>query len=393
MYEILDIAWRFLFGSGIDDGVEKVSAKLRFYQRLVLVVIPILLIVAFLTRDQILAAAHEGSIATSIILEGDELALSPSVIDAATLDIKASQLHLASVARTWLSENRAGKDGFTWGTAQLVSAAPNESQAFKKDYLAYVRSTLDKTCNCYEYDGIPHTVTLAWVIISYAELGEKIPEPLIDTLLKAQSPSGWWSITLDATNEDANAATYATSLVSIALKYVTASSKTPKQLRSRTKAALNKSTGWLLSILANDWRLVADYPFNVRNHPHFVFWAMIAASVEPEDRANVVQALVPPLPDVPDPTGHFPSDAFVRSRAGNTYIDRYRHVPIAWHALGLARVFASASFSLKVGIRQAIEENLAKKINVPHLRRQEWMLAETVFARRMLLRSSKKARW
>src|SRR5207253_8145571 len=97
---------------------------------------------------------------------------------------------------------------WAWGAGQLIAAAPEEGRALGDRYFAYLRSVENQACGCYYSDSVPHSIANAWVILAAARLRRPIPPRLLETVLAAQHPEGWWMISLNAVRSNENAAVH-----------------------------------------------------------------------------------------------------------------------------------------------------------------------------------------
>lgn len=388
MFQFADRLWHFLFRSRFDESLENLAGRLKFTQRLLLILAAALVITGGLARHQLGSMAATISYGASAFSKTDHFDLTVSQRENLAAEIDVVRPQLSAIARRYIGERRPATNGFSWAVAQLVSAAPKESAPFKEDYFALLQTDIDRTCTCYVYDGIPHTIALAWILISYAELGVEAPAPLVSSLLESQDSSGWWSIAMDATPDDGNAGVPATAISVIALKRLSSQGMVPEALKIPVANAIKDGQGWLSAVVTGGWDKVADYPYNRRNNTDPAFATMAATALwgSPETEGFTAAAMPDGSPKTDTATT---SDTFVVRTTGDTYIDRYRHVTYAWSNPGLAAAYSQAGFADRVRIREIIAQGLAQPITGQELLEQEWMLAEITFAQARFLDETK----
>lgn len=389
MFQFADRLWHFLFRARFDESLEHLAGRLKFTQRLLLIFAGALVIIAGLARERLGELAATVSHGIGAYSQNDRLELSASQRRELTGEITVVRPQLAAIARRYIGERRPATNGFSWAAAQLVSAAPAESAAFQEDYFNLIEADVDPSCTCYIYDGIPHTIALAWILISYAELGVEAPEPLVRSLLTSQDSGGWWSIAMDATPDDRNAGVPATAISVIALQRLTARGVLPEATQAPVARGLERGQAWLAAVLAGGWDKAADYPYNSRNQVDSAYATMAATALwgSTLDLGFASDAVPAQIPSIETATS---SDTFVIRKTGDTYVDRYRHVNFAWSNPGLTAAYAQAGFGDRVRIREILSQGLNHPLTHERLIEQEWMLAEITFAQARLLEETSR---
>jgi hypothetical protein len=390
MFEFVDRVWHFLFRSRIDESIDRIAGRLKFFQRVLLALLAGLAGVAVVTREHIAEAAGDAGYAIMAATQPNTLNLDSQTRQSLQGQLDSVRPRLASIARQWINEQQQPSSGFTWGISQLVSAAPIESAPFKDIYFEYLERDFDRNCGCYFYDRIPHTITIDWVLLSYGALNERPPLALILTLLNAQDERGWWSVALDATADDANGSTHATVLSVLALQELKDKDLIDGEARIAASAAISRGQSWLSGNLRGGWEEASDYPDSERRNRERSFGAMSAAALVGSQLGSGFEA-APDTRASPAPNMSISSDAFVRRRDGSVYIDRYRHIPFAWMPAGLVASYDTADFSDRIEIRRSLATALSHDISDPEVVREEWMVAEIVFAQALILRDAQRA--
>jgi hypothetical protein len=161
---------------------------------------------------------------------------------------------------------------WAWGAGQLISGAPAESRDLGQRYFDYLAGVVNPECHCYYSDSIPHTIANAWVVMAAAKLRHPLPPGLLETILAAQHPEGWWMISLNAVRAPENGAIHPTALLTIALAEARRAGIIPADQRARVDAALRRAVVWLNRGPQNgaNW---SDYPTNERRTENLVFAA------------------------------------------------------------------------------------------------------------------------
>ena len=384
MFQFADRVWHFLFRSRFEESLEHLSGRLNFTHRLLLIFAGALLVMGTLARHQLGALADTIVYGASSVSQVDRLELTSRERNKLSEEVSVVRPQLAAIARRFIGERRPAKNGFSWAVAQLVSAAPAESASFKAEYFTLLQTDIDSLCTCYVYDGIPHTIALAWILISYAELGVEAPTSLVASLLHSQDSGGWWSIAMDATPNDGNAGVPATAISVIALQRLSAKGMVPDAMRAEVSGAIQRGQTWLSGVVAGGWDKVADYPYNSRNNVDPAFATMAATALWGSSlRSGFAASAMPTVGPRTDTATT--SDTFVVRTTGDTYIDRYRHVAYAWSNSGLIVAYPQVGFADRVRIREMVAQGLSQHITGKELLDQEWMLAEITFAQARFL--------
>ncbi|HYD37948.1 MAG TPA: hypothetical protein VEA60_10065, partial [Allosphingosinicella sp.] len=297
---------------------------------------------------------------------------------------------VARSAETALSGDReAIGTSWAWFAGQLISAAPEESRPFVANYFRYLDSVEQEECGCFVMEGIPNSIGNGWVIVTAAQYRRPAPPRLLETVLDAQHPEGWWTISLNGVRQQANAAVHATAMLTIALAEARRAGSLPEALRPRVDAAIRRATNWLNRgpDAGEDW---SDYPHDERRSEHLVFAAMatVATAVAGESRQNhAAEAFVRSVESLPPAIEHFPSGAYVELDNGERYIDNYRHPVSPW--IGAAAIFAyrGAGPGDRAKLRRVIRDWLEVDLADEALLRQDWITGETLFLRALAFRT------
>ena len=115
------------------------------------------------------------------------------------------------------TEGALNGSDWAWGAGQLIAAAPAESRDLAGALFRLSRPGSEPDCHCFFSDGIPHAIANAWVMIAAARLRRPAPDGLLETILAAQHPEGWWTISFNAVRSSENAAIHPTAILTIAL--------------------------------------------------------------------------------------------------------------------------------------------------------------------------------
>lgn len=221
-----------------------------------------------------------------------------------------------------------------------------------------------------------------------ARLRRAPPEPLIEVLLHAQSPEGWWPITLDASPDRGNGAVHATALTAIALAEARRAGLVPPPLRARVDDALRRAAAWLNQGPA-DGALWADYPHNSQPTRNLAFAAMASVAARlaggpADDGAG--RAFAATVADLPGIVDTFASGAYVARTNGERYFDDYRHPAAPWTGLAAVLAYRDADRETKRRLRPLIRRWIESDLSDPRLPNYEWITAETLFLRALAMR-------
>lgn len=278
---------------------------------------------------------------------------------------------------------------WAWGAGQLLAAAPAESRELAGRYFDYLRRVENAECGCYYSDNIPHAVGNAWVILAAARLRHAAPPRLFETILAAQHPEGWWTISFNAVRENENAAVHPTALLTIALAEARRAGIVPAPLRGRVDAALRRSVAWL-NRGPQDGAAWSDYPNNDRRTENIVFSAMatvatrIAGGAQP---GNAAAAFIRSVDALPPPPEQFASGAYIPLTNGGRFFDDYRHPTSPWVGAAAVMAYRQAEGGRRWALRGLIRQWLEADLSDEKLLRQDWTTGETLFLRALAFRA------
>lgn len=301
---------------------------------------------------------------------------------------------VATSADTALSgDQEAIGTSWAWFAGQLVSAAPEESRPFIDRYFAYLRTVERADCGCWYMEEVPHSIGNGWVAIAAGRFRHPAPPRLIETFLTSQSREGWWSISLNAVQQPANAATHATAMLTIALAEARRAGVLPSGTGSRVDSALRRSVAWLNRgpELGADW---SDYPNDERRAQNLVFAAMatiathLAGETGPRPSAA---AFIRSASELPAPTDHFPSGAYVELADGRRYIDNYRHPTSPWIGAAAVLAYPHGTAMERRVLKRIVRDWLQINLSDERLLRHDWITGETLFLRHIAFRELESA--
>jgi hypothetical protein len=272
---------------------------------------------------------------------------------------------------------------WAWGAGQLIAGAPAESRDLSQRYFDYLASVVNPECHCYYSDSIPHTIANAWVIIASARLRHPIPPGLLDTILAAQHPEGWWMISLNAVRATENGAIHPTAWLTIALAEARRAGIVPADRRAQVDAALRRAVSWLNRGPENgaNW---SDYPNNERRTENLVFaaYAAVATHVATGGQpGNASAAFLRSAQALPPATEQFASGAYIPMTSGVRFFDDYRHPTSPWIGAAAVMSWRQADGSQRRVLREIIRQWLDVNLSDEQLLRQDWITAETLFLR------------
>lgn len=301
---------------------------------------------------------------------------------------------VATSADTALSgDQEAIGTSWAWFAGQLVSAAPQESAPFIDEYFNYLQTVERPECGCWHMEEIPHSIGNGWVAIAASRFRRPAPARLIETILASQAPEGWWSISFNAVQQPANAAAHATSMLTIALAEARRAGVLPPGTEPRVDAALRRSAAWLNRgpELGADW---SDYPNDERRAQHLVFAAMATVAThlagDTGSRPSAL-AFIRSAAELPQPTDHFPSGAYVELSDGRRYIDNYRHPTSPWIGAAAVLAYPHASTMERRRLRRIVRDWLQINLSDERLLRHDWITGETLFLRELAFRELEQA--
>ena len=290
------------------------------------------------------------------------------------------------------TEGALNGSDWAWGAGQLIAAAPAESRDIAGRYFEYLARVRNPTCNCFFSDGIPHAVGNGWVIIAAARLRRPAPDGLLETILDAQHPEGWWTISFNAVRSSENAAVHPTAILTVALAEARRAGIVPQALRGRVDTALRRSVAWLNRGPENgdSW---ADYPNNERRTENLVFAAMaaVATHVAGGSETNAARAFVRATPRLPEPPEQFASGAYIPLTTGGRFFDDYRHPTAAWTGAAAVMTYYQAEGAPRRALRDNVREWLDADLSDERLLRQDWTTGETLYLRDLAFRDLRAA--
>jgi hypothetical protein len=302
---------------------------------------------------------------------------------------RGARARVALRAERTLSEPELIGTSWAWAVGQLIAGAPEESRALEGPYFAYLQRAVRPECGCFLIYNTQQSIGNAWVIIASARLRHPAPQRLLETILGAQHPEGWWAISFNAVRDDANAAVHATAILAIALAEARRAGVIPAPLRPRVDAALTRAVAWLNRGPSEGARWT-DYPNDDRRTESLVFAAMatVATSTAGDLRAShAAEAFIRSVRTLPPPTEILPSGAYVELANGQRFFDSYRHPVSPWVGAAAVLAYARAAPADKARLRPIIQSWLAVDFTDENLLRQDWIAGETLFLRALAFRA------
>ena len=277
---------------------------------------------------------------------------------------------------------------WAWAAGQLIGGAPHESRGLADRYFAYLARVERPDCHCYLIYDIQHSIGNAWVVIAAARLGRPAPAPLLQTILDAQHPEGWWAISFNAVRDGSNAAVHATAIVTVALAEARRAGSVPPALAPRVDAALARAVGWL-NRGPPEGAHWSDYPNNDRRTENLVFAAMATVAAHlggSAEDSHAADAFVRSVTALPAPTENFASGAYIALANGQRFFDTYRHPVAPWIGAAAVMAYRGAAPADKRKLRPIIAAWLNADLTDENLLRQDWITAETLFLRAVAFR-------
>ncbi|HST36492.1 MAG TPA: toll/interleukin-1 receptor domain-containing protein [Allosphingosinicella sp.] len=285
------------------------------------------------------------------------------------------------------TEGALNGSDWAWGAGQLIAGAPRESRDIAPRYFSYLAQVQNTGCHCFHSDGVPHSIGNAWVIMAAARLGRPPPDGLLETILDAQHPEGWWAISLNAVRSPDNAAVHPTAILTIALAEARRAGIVPPALRGRVDTALRRSVAWL-NRGPEDGNAWSDYPNNGRRTENLVFAAMaaVATHVAGGAESNAARAFIRAVRDLPEPPAQFASGAYVPLTTGGRFFDDYRHPTSPWTGAAAAMTYYQAGGGARRTLRDIVRQWLDADLSDEKLLRQDWTTGETLYLRDLAFR-------
>lgn len=291
--------------------------------------------------------------------------------------------------RTMTGDLDDPSSSWTWALAQGIAAAPDENRGLTVRYFQRLATAARPGCNCYYAYDIPLSVGNAWVILASARLRRSVPASLLETVLAAQAPDGWWAISLDATPDRRNAAVHATALMTIALAEARRAGIVPPALATRVDAATGRAVAWLNRGPA-DGAQWADYPDNERRTPNLAFAAMASVASRlggGQGDGAAERAFTSAVRDLPAAWENFASGADIERAGGQRYFDDYRHPATPWIGLAATLAYSDADTATKRRLQPLIRRWLETDLTDENLLRHDWVTGETLYLRAIAARA------
>jgi hypothetical protein len=325
----------------------------------------------------------------SLGFDPDAPPLSAAELQAAADREVPARGRVAQAATRFLATDSSDlSSSWVWGIAQGIAGAPDEERLLTVRFFQKLETARQPSCNCYFSYSAPLTIPNAWVVAASARLRRAPPEPLVEVLLNAQSPEGWWAITLDAAPDRGNAAVHPTALVTIALAEARRAGVVPQPLRARLDDALRRAAAWLNQGPAegSQW---ADYPHNAQPTRNLMFAAMASSAArlagDPAE-GNAARAFAAAVADLPGIVDTPASGAYVARTNGVRYFDDYRHPAAPWIGFAAALAYRDADAATKRRLRPLIRRWFEADLSDPRLPNYEWITGETLFLRALARR-------
>jgi len=315
--------------------------------------------------------------------------VTPQQLRASIEGERGARARVALRAERTLSEPELIGTSWAWAVGQLISGAPEESRAIEAPYFAYLQRAERPGCGCFLIYDTEQSIGNAWVIIASARLRHPPPPRLLETILGAQNPEGWWAISFTARPDDSNAAVHATAILVVALAEARRAGVVPAALRPRVDAALTRAVAWLNRGPPEGARWT-DYPNDDRRTESLVFAAMATVATGAAGTlqgSHAAEAFVRSVRTLPPPTEILPSGAYVELANGQRFFDSYRHPLSPWVGAAATLAYAGAAPADKERLRPIIRQWLAVDFTDENLLRQDWITGETLFLRALAFRA------
>lgn len=284
-----------------------------------------------------------------------------------------------------------------WAAAQLVAAHPGISPALRTKYEGAISEALAVPCACLSIDGAKSAIVSIWILLSYTENNKAPPPNVLAGVLAAQSPQGWWSAALDASNQSDNASLTMTVMAVLALDQVSSRTPSGDPLRSQVDQARDRAVAWIRTNRPDGERMWADFPNNTRRTEHIAFSAMATTALLPHtrgaDAASLAKSYVRALKSVAPSDESFSNNIIIAlSGGGEPYYDTYRHVPMGWEIRALIASYPLLEPAERDRANVLLSDASKLSLNIGRMSRQDWMLAEHVFNLRSALVASAAAK-
>ena len=136
-----------------------------------------------------------------------------------------------------------------WSLAQMTAASNGMIKLKPEVVRTYLRNKEVAACNCWQEmpasHSLPNVLVSGWVLFALAELNFPATEAEVRFFLKEQKRDGWWSI-FQATDEEANASTFATAWALIGLQTQLRNKLIPQTMEEEVSNAIAKGSSWLI---------------------------------------------------------------------------------------------------------------------------------------------------
>jgi hypothetical protein len=143
----------------------------------------------------------------------------------------------------------------------MTVALLGDKEADGKTVAALLNRMRSPDCGCWKlghHEPFPDSASLNWVAFALAKVGQKLPSPDLAIILNNQH-DGWWPAFNSATDNQANASTYATAWSVLALNEQMRLGIEEPQL-SEVQARINRAKSWLLNTKISGKARWLDYP-------------------------------------------------------------------------------------------------------------------------------------
>jgi hypothetical protein len=148
-----------------------------------------------------------------------------------------------------------------WTVSQMTVALLGGKEADEKTVPALLDRMRYANCHCWKVvssEPVQDMASLNWVAFALAKLGQKLPSTDIAIILSNQH-DGWWPAFSSATDDQANASTYATAWSVLALNEQMRLGIEEPQL-SEVQGMIDRGKGWLLNTKMSGKARWLDYP-------------------------------------------------------------------------------------------------------------------------------------
>lgn len=236
-----------------------------------------------------------------------------------------------------------------WVVSQMTVALLGGQEPDGKSFAMLLDKMRFADCRCWKVVSsarFQDTATVNWVAFALAKVGQKLSSEDIAIILNNQH-NGWWPAFSSATDNEANASTYATAWSVLALhEQIRLGIAEPQ--RSEVQAKIDRGKAWLISKKMQGKASWLDYPNGTPRKEMIGLSGLVVHVLHRLDAStrDIDAEWMRDLPaDIPKPDDHDANPLFVAMPNANFAQDNTRQLRLPWTIIATVDAYPNGTLS------------------------------------------------